>query len=549
MADRKGKIIIVGLDGASFNIIDPLITAGRLPNLAFLKNTGACGPLKTIYPPLTLPAWASCITGTHPGKHGVYSFETLQPGSYHCKPVNGSDLQVEHIGRILSRKGKQAGLMNVPSTYPPEPLNGFIVSGMETPGRHSEFTHPLDLKKDLINKFDYQLEIAQKYGQGDEKSYRDNVVSIENKRKKAFYYLMEEYPKSDFLMVVFRGTDVLAHHFWRFHDSTHPRHDPEMAKEWGNTISEHYVMMDGVIGEILSKMSKEDSLFIVSDHGSGPRLRDIYLDSYFVECSLMTIKPNLKYWLYRHGLNANNLIKFLRTIGLPSLYRKLPMKTRIRMRQQFRPYDVDWANSKALPLGGWGQIFINVTGRFPEGFIKPGSEYEEVISLITENLLKLQDPETGERIIIDVKRGNDVYPDAIVGHLPDLFAYFNDDKYVGIGAQAFTNDIMSPMLREPSGTHTEEGIFFACGPDIRNGHVVGAADITDVTPTALHLMGLPVMDYMTGKVLSEIFRPGSSPDRPPEIEKNDQRTAKEKHILSEDDQEKIKERLRNLGYL
>ncbi len=548
------KVFVIGLDGATLDLIGPWAAGGELPTLSRLMREGVNGELHSVIPPISGPAWASFLTGKNPGNHGLFGLVVRKPGSYEIMPFNASYIQAEDLGGILSRHGLKVGLVNVPCTYPPREINGFLVTGMETPTRANEFTYPPSLQKELIERFDYEVEITQRYRNGAEEEFLAVVEAAEEKRTRAVLYLMEKY-EWDLFTVVFRGTDSLAHSFWRFMGPEHPGHDPGLASKYGDTLLRHYQQMDRAIKEIWSRLDESTALILMSDHGSGRRRKDVHLSNLFLSLGLMKVKRDpasvLKYELFKRGLSAQNVLSVLSKLRIQDLIRKIvPAKARYSAgRRLFSASSIDWKRTKAYPFGGLGQIYINVKGREPEGCVEPGEEYEKIVAFIESNLRKLRDPDTGEPIVSDVLRKEEICDNHQAEGIPDLYVVWKNDEYAEIGGIGYSREIMLPILRERSGTHTMRGILFAQGPGIRKGVTVSGAEIIDVAPTILYLLGLPVPADMDGQVLEGIFEEGVLEERPVTFEGARQAVERPEHQFSPEEQEVIEERLRGLGYL
>ncbi|MBI4838806.1 MAG: alkaline phosphatase family protein, partial [Nitrospirae bacterium] len=150
MDHKKIKVMVIGIDGATFDVINPLISRGKLPNLKQLIDNGASGQLKSTMPPLSPAAWSTFQTGKNPGKHGVFDFFRNSPGEHGYLPVNSTFLKSKTLWEILSDYGKRVGVLNIMFNYPPREVNGFIVSGKETPSEESEYTFPPSLKNELL---------------------------------------------------------------------------------------------------------------------------------------------------------------------------------------------------------------------------------------------------------------------------------------------------------------------------------------------------------------------------------------------------------------
>ncbi len=549
------RVFVVGLDGASFDLIEPWVTEGKLPTLARLMAEGTHGVLRSVIPPVTIPAWASFLTGKTPGKHGLFSFLTRKPNSYDMTPSNASYLNSEDLASILSRRGRKVGLVNIPGTYPPKPLNGFVVTGLETPTRNSQFTYPVELRQELIDRFDYEVERTQKYSQGTEDAFLKAVESVEQKRLEAVLALMTERDWN-FFTVVFRGTDVLSHAFWRLIDTGHPAYDPALAARYGDAILRHYQKMDDAIAQIMARLPEDATLLLMSDHGSGRLRRYVFLANYFTQIGLLKFKTNMgssfKYRLFKLGLTPRNVLALTNKLSLGNLLRRLiPPWTRLAVGQRFMlRRNVDWARTRAYPIFGMGQICINLAGRQPLGPVQPGAEYEELVAYITEKIYELRDPDTRQPIAQRVWRKEEIYGQDHVDEVPDLYVEWVDDEYADLGGVGYSREIMSEVNRDVSGGHTMRGIFLAWGPHIKPGHTVEGACIVDMAPTILHLLDVPVPVDMDGVVLKEIFENTFWQSRAPKFEeKRDPSHKKEQYAFSGDEQEAIEERLRNLGYI
>ena len=507
----KSRLIAIGLDGATFDLVRPWVDQGKLPTFARLLQEGTSGVLQSVIPSLTMPAWSSFLTGLQPGHHGIYAFMRRKPDSYELTPFNGSYRKVTDISTVLNQQGRRVALVNVPSTYPAKPFDGFVITGLETPGRDSQFTYPESLKGELISRFDYEIERPEKYTPGQEKNFEAAVNRVESKRLDATLWLMD-CDDWDFFAVVFRGTDVLGHAFWRFMDPSHPAHERQYVETFGNAILRHYQKMDQAIASIEAKLSPLDTLILMSDHGFGPMHRDVYSGNLLIEngllCLKKTWKSNLRSMLVDLGLSPRNILNFLGKLRLENTIRRLvPQNARTAVNaRMLMQTNVDWAHTKAYPLGGGGIICINLKGREPMGIVEPGTEYRRVCDDIEGVLRKLRDPATGQPVVKRVRRKEELYGDNHVADMPDLFIEWTNDAYTDMGGIGYARGLFSEPLRGRSGGHTERGLFLAKGPDIKKGHIIENARLIDLAPTMMHLLGAAVPRGLDGTVLLDIFK-------------------------------------------
>jgi predicted AlkP superfamily phosphohydrolase/phosphomutase len=547
---QKRKVLVIGLDGATFDLMEPWVADGKLPAIARLMEEGSHGVLRSVVPPFTAPAWSSFLTGKHPGHHGLLFFLNRKKGSYELEPANSTHIQGEGLGAILTGYGRSVGLMNVPCTYPPQPVEGFIVAGLGTPSQASCFTYPESLKDELVRRFNYEFERSVKYRRGHEKAFIDIVTDVEERRYRATKYLMEKH-EWDLFAVVFRGTDILGHSLWRFMDPAHPRHEPHLADVYGNGLLRHYQRMDEIIGELWTDLHEDTILIVMSDHGMGPLHRYVHLDSLLRRLGLLKIKPgpinNLKDILFRIGLSPRNLLNFMIRTGVRDALRKvIPQPLAWQMGMKVIPLDIDWASTRAYPLPGTGFICLNVAGRDPFGVVARGSEYNRLVEFITKSLLDLRDPDTGEPLVSEVIRREEIYSGDEIDTTPDLWVVWRDDRYAEMSGGS--PRVFSELVREPSGTHTMRGIFLACGRGIKAGYRIGNAEIIDMAPSILHVMGEAVPRDTDGRVLREIFQPGSELDRAVMYQESETGN-KDTMSFTEEESQAIQERLRNLGYI
>ena len=199
------KTAVIGLDGGTFDLIKPWVEEGYLPTFKKLMNDGVWGELRSTMPPITAPAWSSFITGMNPGNHGLIDFIKRRPGTYEVGPVNASVRRGRSLWSLLSDSGKKVLTANVPVTFPPEPVNGTLITGLLTPSETSEFTYPPELAKRLRDS-GYRIHAPQSYARGNIDSFLNSIEETTTIQINHLWKLMDEEPW-DFMMYVFRGPD------------------------------------------------------------------------------------------------------------------------------------------------------------------------------------------------------------------------------------------------------------------------------------------------------------------------------------------------------
>jgi predicted AlkP superfamily phosphohydrolase/phosphomutase len=570
---HQPKVLIIGLDGATFELIKPWVAAGQLPTFKHLLAGGTHADLESTIPPITPPAWTSFMTGMNPGKHGVFNFTEYHPTDHSIRYANAANRKVPTLWKLLSALGWSVGVINVPMTYPPEEVHGYCIAGLDTPDKDSDFVYPRQLKREIEHAVGEIYLDPRHLGYMKTDDRRDKIlealVRIENRRTQIAAYLTKKYPV-DVLMLVYTATDTVQHFFWNYLDPSHPSYDPRGAEKYRDAILDIYRAIDADIAILLDATPEDRAVVVVSDHGGGPVSgRVIHLNQFLHERGLLAYQNG-------SGGTPNRLLHrcitsvddYLRGILTPrqkaALARLFPT-----LRETWESYAtaltmIDWEKTQAYCLEFLAfpsEIWINVEGRTPHGRVKPGAEYEKLVEFLTDQLLTLQDDATGQRLIRRVYRKEQVYRGPYVDHAPDLMFSWWDDS--GLESRKSTPgpkhgslrtyaDDRADLVAAWSGTHRLHGILVMTGAPFRAGATLPQAHITDLAPTLLYLLGIPVPTDMDGRVLVEAFDSAYVASHPVQY--------REGHVLTQDSPQaealytmaetaKIQERLRDLGYI
>lgn len=555
-----GKTLVIGLDGATLDLIKPWAADGYLPALNRIMNQGAYGALGSTLPPMTAPAWTSFATGTNPGKHGLYDWIAREPDSYRFTPVTALDGQVPTLYSLLSQLKRRVCALNIPMTYPPLPVNGVMISGMPAPSVDNEITAPPELYQEILhNVGDYILypDPGQAYSPSGVDAFLKRLYRCTELRAQTFDYLRGREPW-DFAMMVFNGTDTICHAMWKYMDRDHPLHDPDDFGKYGTAIRDYFQFVDGYLGKIVDTLDNDTTLIVMSDHGFGPFHKFIHVNNWLIEEGLMQVKPGvrsrLKQALFRQGFAPMNVYNLLMRLGLGGLKREVVRgQGQGLLKAFFLSFeDIDWARTQAYSLGNVGQIRINLAGREPSGWVQPGADYDQVRDRIMGRLAQLRDPDTDELVVETVYRREEIYNGDQLEHAADIVFIPRRLEYFGFGEYEFgSHKIIEAMERGISGTHRLNGTFMAYGANVQPGVVVDEARIIDLAPSILYLMGEPVPDHMDGRVLHEIFAPDFRPTPSTHSfqDLNGQTGGAGHDELSPEEQQLLADRLRSLGYV
>jgi predicted AlkP superfamily phosphohydrolase/phosphomutase len=532
------QVLIIGLDGATWRLFEPWARTGRLPHLAALMARGTWGTLRSTVPALTLPAWASFMTGKNPGAHGVFGFRRFAPDRYEPGGLaNASDLRAATLWDLAGRAGRRVGVVNVPPSYPIRPVNGYVVSCMLTPPGEP-FTDPPEVAAELG---DYQIDIPPPgVLRRDAPDYRTRALTYlhgmreqTRQRGEAVLRVMQRR-QADLVCVVFYAPDRIQHYFWHCLDpTTDGAADPEIA----TLAADIYTVLDEAVGRLVAAAGPDATTVIISDHGFVPKpARAVHINRWLADQGLVARRP---FWTLRR--------KIIRKL-FPAPWRQRydTMEHILVNRARTRA----WAETIFTGTAG---IWVHVAGRYPLGCVAPGAEYEAVRRQIAIGLGALHD-ERGRRVFRCVERREDLYRGPYVAEAPDLLAVCEDD--FGVVFESLRRELREQALFGPfeeqgyTGTHDPDGIYLAAGPPIGTLGAHEDYPIESIAPTVLHLLGLPVPRSMEGPVCTSFMREEFLRDHP--VRFSDDATdapAEAAGWRSGADEAKIADHLRALGYL
>jgi len=548
------RVVLLGLDGCTFRLIKPWAEEGHLPNFARLFSESAWGKLTSTIPPTTPPAWAACLTGKNPGQHGIFDFRE-SPLKFPDRPlINLSSMQGRKLWHLYNAAGKKAAIVNVPITYPPEPLDGLMISGMMTPSDDSDYAYPADLKAEIkraigdyivnidIPKYDVELE-------GDALRFLDDVEHSFRKRKEAFFYLLEK-KEWHFFMIVFIIMDRIQHLFWKYLDPECELYNSPLAKKLRPRIIRSFGMVDQMLGELKARLG-DTPLVIMSDHGFGSTRQWFNVNTWLARSGYLKIRSEaltrMRVFNFFMNLNDSPLVKTLVPRSLQSAIRGRVRGTRSTFKSDLEAV-LDYSGTRAffasIPSQG---IFINVK-RDGAGIVEPGSEYDNLRDEIRDRLLELRELKTGDRVVDRIYFREELYSGDQTRFAPDIL--FVARNYSCLGRQLLgPTSVFQSSTHTPNGFHRMDGIFLACGPQFKAGFELQAANIIDIAPTLLHLSGQAVPDDMDGKVLLDALQPDFAKANPVKTIKAEITAQSEQKAFSEKESEEIAKRLRSLGYL
>lgn len=482
------RTVLIGLDGATFEVLDHLCERGDMPFFDRFRRGAVRAPLMSTVNPFTPPAWTTVVTGRSPGEHGIFDFArvTRIDGVPRSKMATSRDVATETLWSLVSRAGGRVNVLNFPLTYPPRPMSGNLVPGFVRWRHLRHSVHPPELyetlcslsgfdRKELAMDWDLERKALKALPRGE---YED-WIRFHHRRERQWMSIvrhLDEHDPADLLAILFDGTDKLQHLCWRFID---PVLIPPEPDPWEERIIElcrdYFRQLDGFLGEIVERAGPDGRVIVVSDHGFGDTTEIVYVNA----------------WLAREGHLAWAAGAEVRD------------DDQLNVDGHADPsslFDWDRTSACALTAGSMG-IYIRRASA-PGGPGVPPARYEAYRNRLIDGLTRITDAR-GERVVRAALRREEAFPGACTDRAPDLTLVLRDGGTLSV--------LDSPEIvrrrTEVAGTHRPDGIFLAAGPGFRPGASVDALDILDVAPVVLHALGLPIPRDFEGRVPEEVLDP------------------------------------------
>jgi predicted AlkP superfamily phosphohydrolase/phosphomutase len=509
-----GRVVIIGLDGATWTLLDKYVENGDMPNLAAVREQGTSGVLKSTVPPSSIPAWPSMVTGKNPGKHGIFDF-TQGPNT-----VTDTTPVVEH-GPWHLYDNRTMAFINVPGTYGlvDEPdFDGYVVSGLFTPSDDwespDEFASPDAFGAELDDLVDeYHIDLWGK----DEHKLLERAEAVVDQRTATMLHVLQD-KDVDLFWGVYVVPDRLLHRFWAYQDPDHPLYDgiPD-DDERRDALRNHFRQLDDALGEIRDALDEDDVLLIVSDHGFQPLYRLMNIDRFLDEQGYMErTEESSRSLIARLGLTQQNAIKLFERLGGEWLLDRTSKRFRLWLKQVGNSLPssgdgeaVDRESSPVLLQNNRLGITVNTAS---QGGPVPDAEREQLAANIAADLRDFMDTHGFDGY---VKTRETFLSGPHTDDGPDVCFFLEQAHPWGSGEELVvpTDTEMGAGAGDLSAWHHPDGIYVVTGPGIAQGEQ--DASIYDVLPTAMHILGGKVDADGDGQVM-DIFTDGSRFDTEPE---------------------------------
>lgn len=501
MSDRT--TVVFGLDGAHFELLEPWLEAGELPNVQRAIESGVTGDLQSVLPPVTSPNWKAYATGKNPGKIGIYWWENVDTDEqrvyypHHRKHVNTEfwELLGEETG---------AGVVGVPTTYPPKSIEGFLVAGAPD-GDDVDYTSPPELETELEAEFDYSV-LKERRLADDVDVAAEEILDLIDLRFTVAKELLEENDVG-FLQVTTFYINSLHHFLW----------DHEYTLEGWKIIDDH-------LGDFLDE---DYDVVLMSDHGSNEIQTVFHVNTWLEREGYLTTDTEVADTLHSLGITTDRLIRLASKLGVHGLVKRLAPRWVLNyvpndsgeVKREGKTANVDWEQSEAL-ASGQGPIYLTVDESSPQ--------YERLRSEIVQRLESLTDPQ-GRPVATAVHRGEEIYEGEYLSDAPDLV--IEQASNVHISGNIGRQEVFSAPTEDGwRGENKRSGLFVATGPSFNSG-TVDDISILDLAPTLLHLNDVAIPEDMDGEVQVDVFDSESDPaTRAPSYSVADARTEERERI-------------------
>jgi predicted AlkP superfamily phosphohydrolase/phosphomutase len=561
MVLAKPKIVIIGIDGADPSLVERFVASGACPNLERLIGRGAFGPLRSTTPPTSLPAWTSFITGATPSSHGIPDFTVRR--AYGVRFTGAGDRRLPSLFAHLERQGLTVGAAWFPATYPPELLNGWQISGWDSPvtARGDEsFVHPPDLHRDLTARFGdahLSFDTIDEFS-ADDAWYLAAAEALPRRarlRGEMAAWLIGERPV-DVAACYFGEADTAAHHFWAFHDPSSPRRPAAVEPRLAAALEAVYAAIDEAVGRVIAAAGEQSAVIVLSDHGSaGNGNVAIHLNRMLERAGLLSFSRG-------RALLDPRTARGQAPALVPTRLRRVLFRLAggllpAAVESWIRFGGIDWSRTTAFSeeLSYAPSIWLNQLGREPRGTLRH-RDRARATSAVERAAAELRDP-AGRSLVRRVIRREEIHQGPLLSLFPDLMLELEAaDGYAPVclpsGATSGDPvtvldgaDLLGRKGRSLPGGHAPDGVLIVASQAARAGARIRSARIHDVAPIVTALAGVAPAPWFEGRVPD-----GALASAGGELAADDGGLApRARRAYDRSEERVVAARLRRLGYL
>ena len=359
------RAVVIGLDGVPASYLEERVAAGTMPALAELLRSGRMVAMDSSVPPVSGVAWAGLSTGVNPGRHGIYGFTELKPGTYDLRFPNATSLLAPRVWERLAERGLNSVVLNVPGTYPARaPAGSLLVSGFVSPRLTRSVAPPGWFPR--VDELGYRTDVDAELDWDDPAAVGAELLDLTEVRRRLWWTAWEQVDWSLF-WGVFTETDRFHHYHWG-----------RRGEPWvGDVLDRLYRAIDAHLADVADRLDAGDALFVVSDHGFAPIRAEVHLNRWLVEEGFLRLDGD------RPGSLAG--------IG---------------------PGTVAFALDP-------GRIYLHRKDRYPLGEVSPGDE-GDLLAELAARLAALRDPQSGEAVFGGVLPAAQAFSGPALADAPDL---------------------------------------------------------------------------------------------------------------------------------
>ncbi|MBI4853856.1 MAG: alkaline phosphatase family protein [Acidobacteria bacterium] len=562
------QVVIVGLDAATFSLINQYIGEGLLPNIQKMISEGSSGLLLSTPNMHSASSWTSIITGKNPGKHGIYVFSDRTFATNKQAIFTGADRKCDSMFRILTNAGYRVGMMNIPMTYPAENAPGsFMISGLDAPVFDEKAFSSPSLRAEVLAKYpDYSptpTNLAKHMEVQDLDGAIDLWLKLSYMHTEVAKDLIKRY-SPDVFMIVYTATDWVQHYFWKYIEPRHPEYDAKEAVLYRDTIKRFYSVMDEIIGQLREIVGNQANTIIVSDHGMGPNTQGSFhvvdwlmgtgfmamqAEEAFASVASAPSKTQEKAQELKNSVQQ--VVKNFLPSSVRSTIKNMIGEKAAPIANKDRFYSrVIWEQTRAYSEPGRNIININLKGRNKFGIVEP-ADYNKTCDEVIAKIKEWLDPDTGLPVVKEVKKRSEMYKGPYIEFASDMYVHWNSDVIL----QKATPEIIRKKKFWWNGTHRPQGIIICDGPKIEPNTTLEGACVYDIVPTVLNLVGVSAPVDLDGQILADAVI-GMASNKPSNIKigsdndnNNSSGFTETSTDLSDDEESNVAEKLRSLGYL
>lgn len=489
------RLIAIGLDSATLDVILPLVKDGLLPTFKKLIQEGAYGVLESTIPPITPCAWETAMTGVNPGRHNIFDFFSY-PANYQVEVLTSKDRAALAVWDYLAHFGKKSIVFNYPMGYPPPKIEGIFISGMNTPGVNTNFTFPQAIKKEILKKVpDYKIDVLGDHIiNGRDDLYFAEIKHLTETHFRAASYLLKKYPW-DLSLIFFTELDRVHHYFFRDQ----------------NRLREYYQLLDVLLKKLLTSY-KKTTLLVFSDHGSAALSRDVFIEEFLVDWGLLAFRKTAKGLFSRI---ISNLIwkarSFVYKLSLAEMIIKLlpgrffQVLVKLSSSREENVGNINWTKTKVyFSVPSSQGLKVNLRGREEQGIVAK-EEYDLVRNYVIKKLLVLKDPSNGRKVIKNVYKRENIYDGPYIENAQDLIietdSMYHLQKGIGRGKFGLASEAGVPKSAE----HSREGMFVFYGEKITPGKKE-KLKLVDIAAYILYILNLPIPSGIEGKINRKVLK-------------------------------------------